>query len=106
MTTSIRYTAVAVFDDPEQASKAIAALRAEGFRDDQIGTGRKGLFGAEHDAAGLEGKSHARVDQDRNAAGLEVRRQSQHALGYAQIFGIAHQRDGLEGMGHDRSLVA
>ncbi len=37
MTTPIRYTAVAVFDSREQAEKAIAALREEGFRDDQLG---------------------------------------------------------------------
>jgi hypothetical protein len=41
MTTSIRYTAVAVFDDRSQAEKAVAALREEGFAPEQIGLAQR-----------------------------------------------------------------
>ncbi len=73
--------------------------------DDQFGPRCELLLRTGEGAVGRESQAHAGVDQGPLAAGAEMAREAQHALGNAQILGVADERDGFERLRHRRTSL-
>jgi hypothetical protein len=76
MTTPERSTVGGVFEDREEAERAIDELRQAGFGDDQLGFVRRGADGAEaspevyEDPTSLSGETGTRVEEDATGGAL------------------------------------